>query len=721
MSLENVHIWEDGKGYVPISVEEACERYSHTVSYHSEIFICKLCGNYVTLTESKSGKKERHFRHSPLDYDQKINADQLCEDRSKFTAQIYQDASPLALHVMPMRMMVNPNGFSLEIGFYCPTSVSDLKDGSISIYNPFSAFSRHFYVDRIAPGETTYLSVGSTILDEYLLSYVNIPHQLAQFWPNKVEGFFDHGGVFYASSGKRIYRGAKVTLNHDFLFLFSHKHLNWFLANTSGNKVIRKEIYEFKTAKESWLVYKVRLAHINKNSTDLFLKYGIELAEQAPDCYQFWPPKIYSSNQIINCARELYFYLNGPADKVQLYPKHTKHHGSDSLLSVPTEHGTIFRVIPNQKAQLLILGEHGAVGFIYLNQDSSSLPNNAPQLSITSSLIGALEQDRFNNVDDLGDLTIISEVDGKLKIYEQDKLINILRLKSGPEHKLILSKGELSLGRRYDFYHGCSLVRSLELLAPSIHPKPKNDQVNKDLVSSLQTPQSSLSNEFDLALRQRLQLCLLASLNNKTQTNQSCTKAPIIMLKELKNSLSSLYEAYGAIKETSKEFVSHEHRYTAPKLVSLPDNKVTATVTSIKTTASIAASSDSEVEITNKSPDYTFSSKPNHNCTPKLTQETLAIPQAIEEEFIKKLHAICQPLDVGSFNNNEQTIRKLALLAKKRYAYSRTEPFNWRLVNFALDKLYGYPLTLQWLKLHAKQGTLNQKVMRELMAYVKTE
>ncbi|MDQ9826219.1 hypothetical protein RFZ44_23250, partial [Acinetobacter sp. 163] len=89
--------------------------------------------------------------------------------------------------------------------------------------------------------------------------------------------------------------------------------------------------------------------------------------------------------------------------KVQLYPKHNKHHGSDCLLSVPTEHGTIFKVIPNQKAQLLILGEHGAVGFIYLNQDSSSLPNNAPQLSITSSLIGALEQDRFNNVDDLGD------------------------------------------------------------------------------------------------------------------------------------------------------------------------------------------------------------------------------------------------------------------------------------------------------------------------------
>ena len=49
------------------------------------------------------------------------------------------------------------------------------------------------------------------------------------------------------------------------------------------------------------------------------------------------------------------------------------------------------------------------------------------------------------------------------------------------------------------------------------------------------------------------------------------------MLKELKNSLSSLYEAYGAIKETSQEFDSHEHYYTAPKLVSLPDNKVTAT------------------------------------------------------------------------------------------------------------------------------------------------
>ena len=194
------------------------------------------------------------------------------------------------------------------------------------------------------------------------------------------------------------------------------------------------------------------------------------------------------------------------------------------------------------------------------------------------------------------------------------------------------------------------------------------------------------------------------------------------MLKELKNSLSSLYEVMGLSKRPLKSLTSHVHLTTAPKLVSLPDNKVTATVPSIKTAASIAASSDSEVEITNKSPDYTFSSKPNHNCTPKLTQESFAIPQAIEDELIKKLQAIFSSLKIwGSFNHNEQTIRKLAFLAKRRYAFTRTEPFNWRLVNFALDKLYGYPLTLQWLKLHAKQGTLNQKVMRELMAYVKTE
>ena len=60
-------------------------------------------------------------------------------------------------------------------------------------------------------------------------------------------------------------------------------------------------------------------------------------------------------------------------------------------------------------------------------------------------------------------------------------------------------------------------------------------------------------------------------------------------------------------------------------------------------------------------------------------------------------------------------------MAKKRYCYAIHKPFNQRLVHFALNKRYGYPLTLQWLKLHAKQGTLNQKVMRELMSYVKTE
>lgn len=692
MSLENVNIWEDGKGYVPISVEEACERYSHTVSYHSEIFICKLCGNYVTLTESKSGKKERHFRHSRLDYDKKINADRLCKDRSKFTAQIYQDASPLALHVMPMRIVVNPNCFSLEIGFYCPNSVQDLKDGSISISNSLFAFNRHFYVDRIVPGETTYLSVGSTILDEYLLSHENIPHQLAQFWPNKVEGFFDHGGVFYASSGKRIYRGAKVTLNHDFLFLFSHKHLNWFLANTSSKEVDRKEIYEFKTVKESWLVYKVRLTHINKNSTDLFLKYGIELAEQAPDLYQFWPPKIYSSNQIINCARELYFYLNGHADKVQLYPKQAKLHGRDSLLSVPTEHGTIFKVIPSQKAQLLTLGAYGALGYNYLQYDESELSAGTPKLSITNNLGQILDKTSYDDISDWKYLSIASEVDGKLKIYENGKLINIHRIKGGNDNKLLLSKSDLVLGRRYDFFQSCTLIHSLELIAPKIEKERAESPLAKP-----ETPKFSFR-DVDLALRQTLQFCLLASLGYQHLGSHglfehlNSRKHPILALKDYISSTSM-----------TKAVVN--------------ENTSVSTLNNCSTRSSISSKALFK---------KMFAPKTSYK------QDLSLIPAKAQDHDVKQdqastidLKAKFHVLDQQEFDCNEQQIIKLSSqFALKNLSQYQSSPlytklYGYKVFQVALKHLKydDYPLTIKWLKKHAEQGTLNDQVMRNLMSF----
>ena len=61
-ALTRVSVWSKN-GWRHITAEEAAEQHpGGTVSSHSGLFFCDLCGQYVTFT--KEGKKTRHFMHS---------------------------------------------------------------------------------------------------------------------------------------------------------------------------------------------------------------------------------------------------------------------------------------------------------------------------------------------------------------------------------------------------------------------------------------------------------------------------------------------------------------------------------------------------------------------------------------------------------------------------------------------------------------------------------
>lgn len=62
-SLTHVCMWSDN-GWKRITAEQAARLHpGGTVSAHSGLFMCELCGQYVGLT--KGGEKTRHFRHMP--------------------------------------------------------------------------------------------------------------------------------------------------------------------------------------------------------------------------------------------------------------------------------------------------------------------------------------------------------------------------------------------------------------------------------------------------------------------------------------------------------------------------------------------------------------------------------------------------------------------------------------------------------------------------------
>ena len=61
-SLTHVCMWSDN-GWKRITAEQAAKLHpGGTVSAHSGLFMCELCGQYVSLTDGAI--QTRHFRHS---------------------------------------------------------------------------------------------------------------------------------------------------------------------------------------------------------------------------------------------------------------------------------------------------------------------------------------------------------------------------------------------------------------------------------------------------------------------------------------------------------------------------------------------------------------------------------------------------------------------------------------------------------------------------------
>ncbi|MCK0526090.1 hypothetical protein [Anaerobiospirillum sp. NML120449] len=61
--LTRVQIWDNENGYVPITAQQAMERYNSRISSCSGLLRCSICGEAVTLTIE--GKNSTLLRHRP--------------------------------------------------------------------------------------------------------------------------------------------------------------------------------------------------------------------------------------------------------------------------------------------------------------------------------------------------------------------------------------------------------------------------------------------------------------------------------------------------------------------------------------------------------------------------------------------------------------------------------------------------------------------------------
>ena len=195
-SLTHVCMWSDN-GWKHITAEEAARMHpGGTVSAHSGLFMCELCGQYVTLTDGNV--KVRYFKHSAYEKSKD------CPERT-FGAG-YSIVYNSREHDLPIRITnVSSSSFSFEIGLIRAPISSLSKDFRIEIKPKGTSYVSYVFAkERLKCDSITYLPVGERPFENYILDFQNGNDQLHEFWPREIKGIDPEGTLFEKASGKRL-------------------------------------------------------------------------------------------------------------------------------------------------------------------------------------------------------------------------------------------------------------------------------------------------------------------------------------------------------------------------------------------------------------------------------------------------------------------------------------------------------------------------------------
>ena len=464
MPLTHVCEWDPKTGYRRITVEEASAKFSsYTVPVEKSFFVCELCAQKIGLTKARKDTGTRYFYHS------RGEQDKTCEDRQ----QTYdRPIAALNEHVMPIRIKVSGDTFSLQLGFFSPykDSKQDLTCRKIKIATDFHRTYEYSF-DRINSIGITYLDVGNRPSRVYGIEYVQPSIGLKKFWPTKVPGIDpSSGALFDKESGKLLPVGSKAYVGKPY-YLMQRGRLCF------HRDIDAKEIAHFQVgAFEWWYLYEISSQCFSERSAQFFLQRSIFLSEIPLEFYPIWPVYVTDPYFIYHEHAEMFFYLAGTYADLNSYPV-----TSEFLVpkSEPTQNGKLVKLFAPNKEQLLSLGTSGALGFSYLLKQALNMNCTAPSITVADYNGNVLEQDRYTKIPKAKGITISASFDGKVLLFQKGKIQEVLPLAGGE----IATIDPISLDMEIRIYQGCDCVRTLAFQRENLSRDGENS--DKDLVAKL--------------------------------------------------------------------------------------------------------------------------------------------------------------------------------------------------------------------------------------------
>lgn len=433
-SLNHVCMWSDN-GWKRITAEKAAELHpGGTVSSHSGLFMCELCGQYVSLTDGEV--KTRHFRHSAFEKSKN------CPERLS-GAGCLVSYSPQE-HELPICITVEPSSsFRFELGLIRAPISSLKKNFRVKIKPKGIEDVRYTYAkERLNCDSITYLPIGERPFEKYTLDFENGSDELHRFWPKEINGIDPNGTLFEKGSGKKLTHDADVEINTEYYLLKRDSGI----SPRRGIKV--QKIVKTKFYGESWTLYVVSALEFCEESARFFIDFHCRLTEHPVSLQPVWPLFVEESYIVKHSQNSMYMLVKGDVAAFKTFPLSAVRQLNHD------DYSKLYKVFCLSRQQLISVGRTRALQYTYYWNEPLNKVGLSPKISVTDLSGSAVDPCETNVLPYKKILLFESTFDGELIISNNDHVVDKRKMVAGEQIEL----NELTFGINIQVIVGLDVV-----------------------------------------------------------------------------------------------------------------------------------------------------------------------------------------------------------------------------------------------------------------------
>jgi hypothetical protein len=427
-------MWSN-KGWKHITAEEASMLHpGGTVSAHSGLFMCELCGQYVLLTDSYV--QVRHFRHSSAEKSKD------CPERTFSTGETYYFKA--GEHELPLKIKLSAEGFGFELGFFQVPDQLLSKKLKIEIFPSLrnsEVFT--FLKERLNAEGITYLSVGKVPSERYKLTVTGAQEDIYEYWPKSIQGVDPNGCVFEAATGKRLVYDSDVEVGKKYYLLKRGS------IYTQMRHVSVREVRSVQFSLAIWKLYEVVAHDFDEESARFFLDYHCRLTEKPVSIQTVWPVYVETPYVIKHNQKSVVLHVRGNAPTMQVFP-------TAYMQTLQCVDGFVSEIQCNNRQQFISVGRTKALQYTYFWQEPLKETMPRPQAVVTDLKGINQESGIFKVLPEQRILRIQTPYDGAVLIKKNDVLLDKRKTNAGTAIEI----GDISWGTEIQVIVGCDIVWS---------------------------------------------------------------------------------------------------------------------------------------------------------------------------------------------------------------------------------------------------------------------